>query len=95
VTAPRITLEEVNAAIQNEAYHRLPESNITICVLTLANGFTVTGESACVSTANFNQEIGNKFAREKAIDDVWKLMGFALAERLYQNSKFGVMTGDC
>ncbi|MGL5153650.1 MAG: Gp49 family protein, partial [Aeromonas veronii] len=31
---------------------------LTICVLVLRNGFTVTGESACASPENFNAEVG-------------------------------------
>lgn len=55
---------------------------LTFCVLVLRNGFTVTGESACASPANFNAEIGRKVARENAVAKVWPLMGYALKERL-------------
>lgn len=51
---------------------------LTFCVLTLKNGFTVTGESACVSPANFDAEVGQKIARENAVQKVWPLMGYAL-----------------
>lgn len=57
-------------------------SCLTLCVLVLANGFTVTGESACASLENFNAELGRKFARQKAIDKVWAFEGYALKERL-------------
>ena len=33
---------------------------LTFCVLVLQNGFTVTGESACVSPENFDAEIGRR-----------------------------------
>lgn len=56
---------------------------LTICVLVLRNGFTVIGESACASPANFNAEIGRKIARENAVQKVWPLLGFALKERLH------------
>ena len=46
------------------------------------NGFTVTGESACVSPENFNAEIGRKIARENAINKVWPLMGYELKSKL-------------
>jgi hypothetical protein len=59
-----------------------PLSLLTFCVLTLKNGFTVTGESACASPANFNAEIGRTIARENAINKLWPLMGYALKERL-------------
>lgn len=55
---------------------------LTFCVLVLRNGFTVTGESACASPANFNAEIGRSIARQNAIEKVWPLMGYALKERL-------------
>lgn len=55
---------------------------LTFCVLTLRNGFTVTGESACASPENFDAELGRKIARENAINKVWPLMGYALKQKL-------------
>jgi hypothetical protein len=53
---------------------------LTFCVLILRNGFTVTGESACVDPANFNAQMGRDIARKKAIDKMWPLLGFRLAD---------------
>lgn len=55
---------------------------LTFCVLVLRNGFTVTGESACASAENFNAEIGRKIARQRAVDKLWPLLGYALKEKL-------------
>ena len=55
---------------------------LTFCVLTLKNGFTVTGESACASPENFDFEIGRKIARENAKQKIWPLMGYALKTTL-------------
>lgn len=55
---------------------------LTFCVLELANGFTVTGESACASPENFDAEIGQKIARANAVQKVWPLMGYELKQRL-------------
>lgn len=55
---------------------------LTFCVIVLRNGFTVTGESACVSPENFDAGIGYSIAREKAIDKIWPLMGYALKCKL-------------
>lgn len=55
---------------------------LTFCVLVLKNGFTVTGESACASLANFNAEIGRSVARENAINKIWPLLGFRLRDQL-------------
>ena len=56
---------------------------LTFCVLVLRNGFTVTGESACVSPENFDAEIGRKVARENAISKMWPLLGYALKDKLH------------
>ena len=56
---------------------------LTFCVLVLRNGFTVTGESACVSRENFDAEIGRKVARENAISKMWPLLGYALKDKLH------------
>ena len=55
---------------------------LTFCVLVLNNGFTVTGESACASSENFDAEIGRKIARQNAVQKIWPLMGYELRSRL-------------
>ena len=55
---------------------------LTLCVLVLRNGFTVTGESACASPENFNAEIGRRIARENAAEKIWPLLGFRLRDEL-------------
>ena len=63
-----------------------PLTLLTFCVLVLKNGFTVTGESACASPENFDAELGRKIARQNAVNKVWPLMGFALKQKLHENS---------
>lgn len=60
----------------------LPTKLLTFCILVLRNGFTVTGESACVSPENFDAELGRKIARQNAISKVWPLMGYELRSRI-------------
>ena len=55
---------------------------LTFCVLVLRNGFTVTGESACASSENFDAEVGRKIARQNAVSRIWPLMGYELRSRL-------------
>ena len=59
---------------------------LTFCVLTLENGFTVTGESACASPENFDAEIGRKIARTNAVTKIWPLMGYALRNELLKGN---------
>jgi len=56
---------------------------LTICVLVLKNGYTIVGKSSCVSPANYNEEIGRRIARENAVNQVWNLLGFRLADKLF------------
>lgn len=83
LTAPRITPEIIESKIKIIDFHRLT-SVLTVCVLTLENGFTVTGESACASPENFNKELGEKIAMKNAESKIWALEGYLLKEKLYQ-----------
>ena len=82
LTAPRITPDRIDATIADEAYHVFEGSQLTVCCLTLQNGFTVTGESACASPGNFNAEIGQKIAKENARTKIWALEGYLLRQKL-------------
>lgn len=61
---------------------------LTFCVLQLRNGFTITGEGACVSPENFDAEIGRRIARENAVQKIWPLLGFSLKEKLYAEAAY-------
>lgn len=78
--------EEFNALPEEERIIQPPEQLdlLTFCVIILKNGFTVTGESACVSPENFDPEIGKKIAYENARNKIWMLEGYLLKEKLYQ-----------
>lgn len=59
-----------------------PLSTLTFVVLTLRNGFTVTGESAYASPENFDAQIGREVARRAAVAKMWPLLGYALRDQL-------------
>lgn len=65
-----------------------PGTTMTVCALTLRNGFQVVGESAAASPENFNEEIGRKIARTKARNEIWQLEGYLLKQKLYDASGF-------
>ena len=80
--APRVTKEQMEARIRKDGgvvFSRLSET-LTHCRITLDNGYNVTGESACVNSANYNQEIGERIAYDNAFNKLWALFGFLLAE---------------
>lgn len=97
-TAPRVTMEHIESIITSEAYFTAEQGAaavgapklinpslglLTFCVLTLRNGFTVTGQSACASAENFDEQAGRKYARKDAVGKVWPLEGYLLRQRLY------------
>lgn len=81
--APRVTPALIDSKIVGEAYWQPPGTTLTICILTLENGFTVTGESAAASAENFDANIGMKIARENARNKIWALEGYLLRQRLH------------
>jgi hypothetical protein len=58
---------------------------LTFCVLTLKNGFMVTGESAFASPENFDAEIGKKIARQNARNKIWALEGYLLKQNIFES----------
>lgn len=85
--APKCTKEDVEKLVVSWTYTVLPDGRTTICQGTLQNGFTVMGKSACVSKDNFDEKLGQEYAYEDLINQVWPLAGLLLAERLYQEKK--------
>ena len=73
----RVTEAMVDDFIEGHESTRL--GNHTVVLVKLRNGFTLIEESACVDPANYDQELGEKYAVEKAKKRVWNLLGFLLA----------------
>ncbi len=78
----KVTREEVIKAIASESFTVLPDGRTTVCQLTLDNGFTVQGMSACVDRKEFDQAKGQDAAWLRALDEAWKMLGFRLAEKM-------------
>lgn len=82
LNAPRLNPAHIDAQITGEAFYVFPGTTMTVCCLTLRNGFQVIGESAAASPENFNAEIGQKIARDNARNKIWALEGYLLRSRL-------------
>lgn len=80
-TAPRLQPADIDAVIVGKTFTTLPSGKVMVCELTLRNGFTVRGEAAVVSVANFRQDVGERISYENARDKVWELEGYLLQER--------------
>lgn len=87
LNAPRLTPTLIDACIISEDYHVFPGTTLTVCCLTLVNGFTVTGESASASPKNFDKQIGKDVARANAREKIWALEGYRLKQMLHETGE--------
>jgi Phage protein (N4 Gp49/phage Sf6 gene 66) family/RyR domain len=76
--------------------NHIPESLklITICSITLQNGFTMQGISYCSSHEHFDIELGRKYAREDAIDRIYPLLHYELRSRMQFASNMNDTLGE-
>ncbi len=81
----KVTKEMVEAQVVDKTFTLLPSGKKMICELTLKNGFTVTGEAGVVDKENFVQEIGERLSYQRALDNVWPLLGYEMQTKLHQD----------
>lgn len=86
LVAPRITEANIKNKIADVSYTTLPSGKVMVCEITLINGFTVRGEAAVVSIANFRENIGREISYRNAFDKIWELEGYLLQERLFNEA---------
>lgn len=96
--APRVALADIEAQVEFKhtlnGLDLLPRSLqvpadvaahlgcLTLAVVVLKNGFVVIGSSACTSPENYNLALGEKFAYEHALRQLWGHFGFCLRQKL-------------
>lgn len=82
-TENRVTLESIKGKVESVSFiHPENAAHFTLAFVKMKNGFVVTGKSAPADPANFNAELGKKFAYEDALRQVWGLEGYLLCEKL-------------
>lgn len=80
----KVTVSDINSKIKYTVYQLLQGTTTTICQITLVNGFSVIGTSACVDPKEYNQALGEKYAYEKAFEKLWELEGYLLKQRRFE-----------
>ena len=83
----KVTKEGITARIAKEEYARWGDSTMTKCVLTLENGFLVSGESACVDPTAFDEEFGRQLAYADAFRKIWDLEAYLLMEDAFRANR--------
>jgi len=86
MTENRITPEAIEAEIVDESFYVFPRTTVTVCALTLQNGYVVIGHSAAVDPANFDETIGQNVARADAKEKISPLLGFRLRDFMHSRS---------
>lgn len=84
----KVTIEDVKRNMQNVLCRTVVEFGkpCTYVTVQMENGFTIRESTTCVDPANYDEAIGKKICLEKIEDKIWNLLGYALQEKLYQES---------
>lgn len=98
LTAPRITLAQIDALVASLSYHTyvIPGTTTTIAAA-IAPGDAVVaiGSSASVSAANFREQLGRDSAianaKAKAREKLWELEGWRLKRNLWELHDAGLL----
>ena len=83
LTYPRISKEYIESRIKNHEFIRIGDT-VTLCSIFIDNGYSVRGESACVSPENYREDIGQKLSYDNAFKKLWPLFGFLLIESIHR-----------
>jgi len=86
-TYNRVTIDSIRAKILRAEYiHPEIAPHMTICVVEMENGFFLVGKSVPADPANFDPELGAKFAAEDAERHAWVLEGYLLRETMHKHA---------
>lgn len=82
-TPNRVALDTLLDRVTGKEYIH-PDSipHMTICVLLTDNGFAIVGKSSPADPENYDEALGEKFAFEDAIRQMWPLEAYLLRERM-------------
>lgn len=83
-TMNQLTSDDIDAVIAKVDYHLFDDTTLTVCCITLKNGFIVTGESVSADPQNFNPVIGKDIAYNNARDKIWQFENYLLKQQLHQ-----------
>lgn len=81
-TPNHLTPDSIKATVKDVTF--IHEGVLTLAIMTLQNGYVVTGQSACADPANYDADLGNKIAYEDALKKIWPLEGYLLRQRLHE-----------
>jgi hypothetical protein len=84
----RVSIPSIKARIAKVEFSRpFEKTTLTLCVITMINGFTFVGKSACADPANFDAEVGERYAYEDAFEQIWPCEAYLIRERMWNEEK--------
>jgi len=84
LNAPRLSPAIIDSKVRGAEYHQFEGTTVTICLLTVENGFSFVGKSASASLENFDEALGKKIAYDDAREQLWSHYGFLLKQQLWE-----------
>lgn len=84
---PRLTPDYLESLVLEENYHHFPNSRVTVCCLTVANGHEIVGIAICGEKDRFDNTTGRRIAREKALSSLMELERYLMRQRLHDATK--------
>lgn len=79
----KVTVEEINELMDKSSFYVQHIGNkTTLVVCTLPNNFVIVESSSCVDPVNYDPEIGETICRNRIINKVWELEGYALQKKV-------------
>ena len=79
----KVTLHALLAKIKGKTFTLMPSGRMTVCQITMNNGFTVEGQSACVDSRNYFKDVAERYAFEDALRNCWEFEAYLLTERIH------------
>lgn len=78
---PRVTTGSIEDKIADTSFIR--HAHLTICVITMKNGFFFVGSAAPADARNYNPDIGEHYAYEDAFKKIWSHEGYLLRNMIH------------
>ena len=90
----KLTIEYLTELVDDVEY--VHQGLLTICTITLKNGYKLAGTSVCVDNQNYDPLIGNNCAFANALDKVAELESSLLLQNISesQNNKVPLRNGN-
>ena len=83
----RITFDDIEAQIDGVEFYRpaaLP--HLTIAVVVTKNGYALVGKSIPVDPENFDEGVGQRFAKDDAVRQLWPLLAYAARDGVLRDA---------